>query len=225
MSSFSRRLPRRLEAAFWSFHSLTWDGGVSPAAAAARAARITGWVGTHCVPGASVLDLGCATGVHTLALAAAGFRATGVDFAPGMLRRARARAASVGPLPHLPEFLRADLNRPLPLPSGGWDAVLCAGVLQCIDDPVRLLRDVHRLLAPGGVVIVEAKDARAPTPPVTGYTPASRLFAPVKAWASRRGRVRPFTREALDAALRAAGLVTIDDRGGAGWLRIAARAA
>src|SRR4051812_3832495 len=43
-------------------------------------------------PAQSVLDAGCNTGTYTLALAMAGYDATGVDFAPGMLSAARRRA-------------------------------------------------------------------------------------------------------------------------------------
>src|SRR5262245_12914993 len=41
--------------------------------------------------GESVADIGCGTGRHALRLAAAGARVTALDFAEGMLQRARAK--------------------------------------------------------------------------------------------------------------------------------------
>ena len=46
--------------------------------------------------GATILDLGCGTGRHALALARRGFRVTGVDLSEGMLAVARAKAAVDG---------------------------------------------------------------------------------------------------------------------------------
>ena len=55
--------------------------------------------------GASVLDVGCGTGRHTLELARRGYRVTGVDLSEGMLNVARAKAAVDGLDVH---FVHAD---------------------------------------------------------------------------------------------------------------------
>lgn len=47
-------------------------------------------------PGQSVLDLGCGTGRHSLELARRGYRCTGIDQSPDMLRMARAAADAEG---------------------------------------------------------------------------------------------------------------------------------
>lgn len=47
-------------------------------------------------PGAKILDVGCGAGVTTLALAARGYRPTGVDISTALLVRARERAAAEG---------------------------------------------------------------------------------------------------------------------------------
>ena len=46
------------------------------------------------VRGAQVLDAGCGTGTYALALAKAGFNVIGIDYASGMLARARAKVTS-----------------------------------------------------------------------------------------------------------------------------------
>lgn len=47
-------------------------------------------------PGGTVLDLGAGTGTHALALAARGYRVTGVDRASAMVKQARVKAAEAG---------------------------------------------------------------------------------------------------------------------------------
>ena len=46
--------------------------------------------------GASILDMGCGTGRHSVALAKRGFAVTGVDLSEDMLDKARAHAKSEG---------------------------------------------------------------------------------------------------------------------------------
>ena len=43
----------------------------------------------------------------------------------------------------------------LPFADGVFDGVLCQGVLTCVSDPVRVVAEVHRVLAPGGLVYSE----------------------------------------------------------------------
>ena len=57
--------------------------------------------------GMKVADIGCGTGRHALAMAAAGANVTAVDFSEGMLAKARAKpgAAAV-------RFIQHDLEQP-----------------------------------------------------------------------------------------------------------------
>src|SRR5690242_8313403 len=71
-----------------------WDAAVPPAAADAEVSFIVrhGGLGPH----ATILDVPCGTGRHSLPLARAGFAITGIDLSAAALSRARERAANEG---------------------------------------------------------------------------------------------------------------------------------
>jgi SAM-dependent methyltransferase len=217
-------IPRALRTLFWDLHSLTWDSGAPPEMIATRTATIVAWVQQYADAGARVLDLGCATGTHTMALAAAGYAVTGVDISERMLARARVKAAldaCVSAATGTVQFMRWDIEQTsLPEP-GEYAVALCVGVLQCAIAPTMFLAVACRTLAPHGVLLIEVKDAATALPPSAGYSMASRAFAPLKRWASRSPAVHSFTRERLAAELDAAALRVIDDRSSDGWLRFA----
>ena len=105
--------------------------------------------------GEVVLDPGCGTGWHAAGLRTALPAAVviGGDLSAGML--AKARAAGAGPL------LQADAAR-LPLATGSVDLVVTRGVLHHLPDVVAALAEWHRVLRPGGAVVVVSE----PTPTV-----------------------------------------------------------
>jgi ubiquinone/menaquinone biosynthesis C-methylase UbiE len=102
-------------------------------------------------PGQRVLDLACGTGV-VARLAAPVLGPTGsvvgVDLNPAMLEVARAHAP-VGGAPI--EWRQADAAA-LPFPDAGFDAVLCQQGLQFFPDRPAALREMRRVLRPGGLV-------------------------------------------------------------------------
>lgn len=107
------------------------------------------WVGRG--PG-RVLDVGCGTGAISLLLAEVGFHVVGVDFAPRMLRRARAKAATVD---ERIDLVRGDAER-LPLTANGFDAVTARHLIWTLPDPEAALREWRRVCKPGGrIALIE----------------------------------------------------------------------
>ena len=99
-----------------------------------------------------VLDAGIGTGAMSEALASQAVRAVdlhGVDLSEKMLVQARHRLESqVGSL----TLRAADLDA-LPYPDGAFDMVLAAHVIEHLVEPDRALREISRVLKPGGVVV------------------------------------------------------------------------
>jgi ubiquinone/menaquinone biosynthesis C-methylase UbiE len=75
----------------------------------------------------------------------------GVDMSEGMLEQAHARSDRV-------KWLRGPAER-LPFDDGTLDAVVTTSAFHFFDQPAAV-RDFHRVLAPGGLVVVSALSAR-----------------------------------------------------------------
>jgi len=110
----------------------------------------------HLSPGMNLLDVGCGPGSVTLDLAAvvAPGRVVGLEPVEGPLATARAAAAERGDT--TTEFVLGDVLD-LPFADGSVDVVHAHQVLQHLTDPVAALREMHRVVAPGG--LLAARDA------------------------------------------------------------------
>jgi SAM-dependent methyltransferase len=106
------------------------------------------------VPGSCVLDLGCGAGHDLVALADRQVTPIGVDFSEHMVRASRDRCDSVGVVALV---VRADGHR-LPLRSATIDGCRIERVLQHVDQPLAVLRDVFRVLRPGGRLVAFEPD-------------------------------------------------------------------
>jgi SAM-dependent methyltransferase len=156
------------------------------------------WVGTAVRIGGKerVLDVACGPGHDTAFLAGqldgSGF-VIGVDASAPMMRRA-VRANS-GPRA---VYMRAD-TRSLPFNDGAFDVVFCLAGLHMSAEPMAVLHEMVRVLAPGGRIAV-----------FTSYGGQSVLARKGIELAAAICGVRVFDRTTIPAFLRAAGLMDIE---------------
>lgn len=103
----------------------------------------------------SVLDVGCGPGSITLDLAAHVSRVEGIDVAEGVIATAEASRAMAG-IGNV-AFRCGDVAR-LPYEDATFDVVYAHQVLQHLSDPVSALREMRRVLKPGGIAAVRDAD-------------------------------------------------------------------
>ena len=100
--------------------------------------------------GARLLEIGCGMGTDLLQFARGGARCVGVDLTPRSVEITRHRFALYGVDG---DFMLADGER-LPFASGSFDVVYSNGVLHHTPDTAGAIREVHRVLRPGGTAKV-----------------------------------------------------------------------
>jgi arsenite methyltransferase len=106
------------------------------------------------LPGERVVDCGSGSGADALIaarLVGSAGRVIGVDMTPEMLSKARRNAELAG-LPNV-EF-RAGILEELPVGDGWGDVVISNGVLNLVPNKAAALREMHRVLRPGGRILL-----------------------------------------------------------------------
>jgi SAM-dependent methyltransferase len=98
--------------------------------------------------GQRVLDVGCGPGAYLRRLhdLEPGLRLAGLDLSPGMASEARANVPAAG-------VMVADAQS-LPFPDGQFDHALAPHMLYHVPDIAGAVRELRRVLRPGGVLLV-----------------------------------------------------------------------
>lgn len=113
--------------------------------------KMVSWLGLP--EGASVLDLCCGMGRHSLALAESRFRVTGVDLSEVLLRKAQESDPR-----GLVTWILSDM-RYIPIDEEKFDAVLnlftSFGYFTKDEEHVKVLEEICRVLKPGGRFIID----------------------------------------------------------------------
>ena len=102
-------------------------------------------------PDDTVLDVACGGGIVVCAFAPHVRRATGIDVTPAMLNEAQRLAAEKG-LTNV-EWRRGDVNS-LPFEDGSFTIVVTRFSVHHFPDPAAVLREMARVCAPGGRLVV-----------------------------------------------------------------------
>jgi len=107
--------------------------------------------------GKKLLEIGCGLGTDILQFARGGAQTTGVDLTEQSIELARSRFRMYG-VPG--DFQVADAEK-LPFPDGHFDVVYSFGVLHHTPDTPRTIREVHRVLKPGGEIVIMLYHSRS----------------------------------------------------------------
>ena len=189
--------------------------GAEPAKAAypLRLARYKGlaediaaWLRAH--PGTRpvrLLDLGLGSGRSLRFLEAEGvaqqIRFHGFDVSPSRLATARARKEW--------SLCRGTLTAPLPYAAESADICICEQVIEHLEDPGLVLREIGRVLRPGGLLVLGVPSFPAPVLPLhRALTRLRRRLSP-----DRHFHVQSFTARAARSVVERAGFSVRDLRG------------
>jgi 2-polyprenyl-3-methyl-5-hydroxy-6-metoxy-1,4-benzoquinol methylase len=183
------------------YHERLWEAvpeGLEPAHLAARLDFLL----AHVPPRARVLDVGCAEGHFTAALAQAGREAVGIDVAREPLRRARAR------WPEL-DLRLAPSEGTWPLADVSFDAVWAGEVIEHVADTAGWLSEVRRVLRSGGALVLSTPAHDRLARLALGLS--ARAFA--AHFEPRADHLRFYTRGALGELLEEFGFEDVEIRG------------
>lgn len=107
------------------------------------------WLETYGGPGGRLLDVGCAAGFFMQVGRERGWEVYGVEPASRMAQFARSQLGL--------EVFEGRL-REAAFPSGSFDAVTLWDVLEHLTDPHQELLEIHRVLRPGGLLVLETQN-------------------------------------------------------------------
>jgi ubiquinone/menaquinone biosynthesis C-methylase UbiE len=156
----SKAVQQRLVDTHFHSHVSQWrdvyqQAGVEGAIYRKRLEIVLEWIDELAIPvGQKILEIGCGAGRCTVALAERGYLVQAMDSVPGMLDSTQQLAIQAGVRPSVSIGL-GDAHR-LSFRDGSFAAVLAIGVIPYLHSPQKALREMARVLKPGGFLLVTA---------------------------------------------------------------------
>ncbi|MGD2137795.1 MAG: class I SAM-dependent methyltransferase [Gammaproteobacteria bacterium] len=126
---------------------------------------------------AKICDVGCGAGPVTYEMLRRGYDIVGLDYSRDMLDNA-ARRLAAGQLDRKP--LINGNSEFLPFEDDVFDCVVCLGVISYVEHYENIVREIHRILKPGGRALISFRsrgNLLVSDPVYLGYSLAKRLVS------------------------------------------------
>lgn len=148
-----------LDAAAYADHYLHEALDTSPSAYFFQRRRAIVMRYLQSMDGGAILDVGCGPGIFAGPCVEQGFRYHGIDISNRMIDEGRRRFGNLERI----EFTVGDAQQ-LPLPSDSIDGLLCLGMLEYVsqEQEVLYLKEMARVVKPGGIAVFSFLNARSP---------------------------------------------------------------
>ncbi|MFM7592233.1 MAG: class I SAM-dependent methyltransferase, partial [Isosphaeraceae bacterium] len=106
-----------------------------------------------------ILEIGCGTGGFLAAAAKSGRNAFGIDIASRWLVVARSRLQEARKNSHITNILPACTEN-LPYTNDSWKLIVADSLLEHVDDAVAAIREMVRVVRPGGLILIWTPNRR-----------------------------------------------------------------
>jgi ubiquinone/menaquinone biosynthesis C-methylase UbiE len=124
-------------------------------------------------PGREILEIAPGPGYLTVELARRGARVTALDISHTFAEMVRERAAAEG----VTVDARQGDAAAMPFPDGRFDLIICQAAFKNFLRPVEALDEMHRVLRPGGVAMIEDLNPEATRAQIAAEVDGMRLPA------------------------------------------------
>jgi ubiquinone/menaquinone biosynthesis C-methylase UbiE len=161
--------------------AINWDKKYHKKSFYARVLDILSLLKCFNLEGQMWLDAGCGTGNLSRMLVKNGCTVYGLDASPSMIKQAQAFSNN-DPLSKKMNFVLIGTVENLPFKNYAFDGVLCASVIEYLDNPEICLKEMSRVLKKDGLIIVS----------VANYFSLFRKFQSVCYYLTKMGLNEPY---------------------------------